>query len=78
VGSDQHDPGLLSPRERAVTIAFWDIRGFTKLCGDHKAKPRLIGEFLRTDCETAAKTIYEYDEDPSVQVTIALVFFNSS
>lgn len=57
----RRDPGVLEMRERLVTIVFWDIRGFTRLCDILKAQPALITEFLREYCERAARIIFDHD-----------------
>lgn len=55
------NPDLLKPRRRSVTIAFWDIRGFSKLCDVHKANPSLLAGFLREYCEAAARIIHDHN-----------------
>ncbi|MCU0287773.1 MAG: adenylate/guanylate cyclase domain-containing protein [Acidobacteria bacterium] len=44
----------------ALTIVFWDIRGFSWLCEILKAKPELIAGFLQDYFETAARVIFEH------------------
>jgi class 3 adenylate cyclase/CheY-like chemotaxis protein len=56
----ERDPSILAARRRLVTIAFWDIRGFSALCETLKAHPTLITEFLKEYSETAARTIFEH------------------
>lgn len=58
--SIERDPSVLAVNERTVTISFWDIRGFSRLCEILKAHPTLIVGFLRDYCEVAAKTIFEH------------------
>jgi class 3 adenylate cyclase/FixJ family two-component response regulator len=53
------DPSVLTIKRRLVTIVFWDIRGFSRLCEILKAHPTLISSFLREYCEVAARTIFE-------------------
>jgi adenylate cyclase len=55
----ERDPSVLSLRERTVTICFWDIRGFSRLCEILKAHPTLIAGFLKDYCDVAAKVIFE-------------------
>ena len=56
----EQDHSVLSLKEQALTICFWDIRGFSKLCEILKAKPSLISGFLQGYFEIAAKTIFEF------------------
>lgn len=56
----ERDPSLLSLKQRLVTVVFWDVRGFSKLCETLKAHPTLIAGFLREYCEVAARTIFEH------------------
>ncbi|MEW6378224.1 MAG: adenylate/guanylate cyclase domain-containing protein [bacterium] len=55
----EKDPSLLSVRRRTLTIAFWDIRGFSLLCEILKAHSDLIAGFLKDYCEAAAKIIFD-------------------
>jgi adenylate cyclase len=55
----ERDPSILSLNERTVTIAFWDIRGFSKLCETLKAHPTLIAGFLKDYCDVAANIIFD-------------------
>lgn len=57
----ERDPSLLAIKRRILTIAFWDIRGFSRLCEILKAHPDLIAGFLKDYCETAAKVIFAHD-----------------
>jgi adenylate cyclase len=54
----ERDPSLLAIDRKILTIVFWDIRGFSKLCEILKAHPDLIAGFLKDYCETAAKVIF--------------------
>lgn len=56
----ERDPSLLALKQRTITICFWDIRGFSKLCEILKAHPVLIADFLREYCEISARTIFEH------------------
>lgn len=53
-------PELLALSNRTVTVAFWDIRGFSKLCETLKAEPELISGFLRDYSEMAAASIFTF------------------
>lgn len=55
----ERDPTVLSLTERTITICFWDIRGFSKLCEILKAHPTLIAGFLKDYCEVAARVIFD-------------------
>ncbi len=57
----ERDPKLLSLNRRTLTIAFWDVRGFSRLCDSLKAHPDLIAGFLKDYCEVAAKTIFKHN-----------------
>lgn len=57
-GTIQRDPSLLAISRKTVTIAFWDIRGFSLLCESLKAHPILISGFLMEYFETGAKAIF--------------------
>lgn len=53
-------PELLLPSNRTITIAFWDIRGFSSLCEKLKANPDLISGFLREFMEASSRVIYRH------------------
>jgi adenylate cyclase len=55
----EKDPSLLAIRQRMITICFWDIRGFSRLCEILKAHPTLIAGFLKDYCDIAARTIFD-------------------
>ncbi len=55
------NPSILEISSRTVTIAFWDIRGFSRLCESLKAHPTLISGFLRDYSESAARIIFQND-----------------
>ncbi len=57
----ERDPSLLSISRRTITIVFWDIRGFSRLCESLKAHPTLISGFLKDYFELGAKTIFEHN-----------------
>ncbi len=56
----ERDPSLLSIKQRTITVCFWDIRGFSRLCEILKAHPTLIAGFLKDYCEVAARTIFDH------------------
>jgi class 3 adenylate cyclase len=51
-------PGLLNPNNRIVTVSFWDIRGFSRLCEILKAHPELVSAFLKEYLAMAAEVIF--------------------
>lgn len=55
----ESNPGLLNIRRDTVTICFWDVRGFSKLCDSLKAHPTLIAGFLKEYFQEAADVIFE-------------------
>jgi class 3 adenylate cyclase len=57
----ERDPSLLAVGRRTLTIVFWDIRGFSRLCESLKAHPDLIASFLKDYCEAAAKAIFAHE-----------------
>jgi class 3 adenylate cyclase len=57
----KRDPSLLSISRRTITIVFWDIRGFSRLCESLKAHPTLISGFLKDYFELGAKTIFGHN-----------------
>lgn len=54
------DPSLLEMSNKTVTIVFWDIRGFSRLCESLKAHPKLIAGFLKDYCEAGARVIFKH------------------
>lgn len=59
--SIEREPAILSLNQRLITICFWDIRGFSRLCEILKAHPNLIAGFLRDYFEVAATVIFEHN-----------------
>ena len=57
----ERDPSLLLIKRRTLTIVFWDIRGFSRLCDNLKANPELIAGFLKDYGDAAAKIIFKHD-----------------
>jgi adenylate cyclase len=58
-GMIEKSPELLNVRTDTLTICFWDVRGFSKLCESLKAHPSLIAGFLREYFEEAANVIFD-------------------
>jgi class 3 adenylate cyclase len=56
----EREPSLLSVSQKTISIVFWDIRGFSRLCESLKAHPILISGFLQEYCEMGAKVIFEH------------------
>jgi adenylate cyclase len=54
----ERDPSVLDLKRQTVTIAFWDIRGFSRLCEILKAHPTLIAGFLRDYSQSASEAIF--------------------
>lgn len=59
--SIDREPSLLTISRKTITIAFWDIRGFSRLCESLKAHPILISGFLKDYCELGAKVIFAHN-----------------
>ena len=55
------DPSILDLASKTITIVFWDIRGFSRLCESLKAHPTLISGFLQEYCEIGARTIFKHN-----------------
>jgi adenylate cyclase len=56
----EREPSLLAVSRKTLTIVFWDIRGFSRLCEILKGHPDLIVGFLKDYCEMAAKVIFSH------------------
>lgn len=56
----EKDPSILALRQRTVTVVFWDIRGFSKLCEILKEHPTLIAGFLKDYSEAGAQSVFRY------------------
>ena len=54
------NPHAILLQNKILTIAFWDISGFSNLCEKLKDHPELIAEFLREYLELATTIIHEY------------------
>lgn len=59
-GMIESSPDLLKIQNRMVTIVFWDIRGFSRLCESLKAHPTLIAGFLQEYFKLAAEAIFHH------------------
>jgi class 3 adenylate cyclase len=55
------DRSFLQAKNRDLTMVFWDIRGFTKLCNTLREYPELVAGFLKEYYEIGAKTIFEHE-----------------
>lgn len=56
----QKNPEILIPQNKTVTIAFWDIRGFSSLSEKLKTSPLLISGFLKEYLEAASRIIFNH------------------
>jgi adenylate cyclase len=56
----ESNPDLLKIQNRIVTIVFWDIRSFSRLCESLKAHPTLIAGFLQEYSKLAAEVIFHH------------------
>lgn len=54
------NPELLKTKKKTITIAFWDIRGFSNLCEILKDHPILISEFLKAYFKESSKAILNH------------------
>ncbi len=59
-GTITANPSLLKMRNATLTVCFWDIRGFSRLCEILKGHPSHIAGFLREYFEMAAEVIFEW------------------
>lgn len=57
----ERDPSILAVKQRLVTIVFWDIRGFSRLCEILKAYPNLVAGFLQQFSDVAARSVFEFN-----------------
>jgi class 3 adenylate cyclase len=55
------NPDLMTLRPQIVTVAFWDIRGFSKLSESLGHYPHLVSDFLREYLDAAASAIFEHE-----------------
>lgn len=56
----KNNPELLKTRRKTITIVFWDIRGFSKLCDTLKDHPTRISEFLKEYFEESFQAIFNH------------------
>lgn len=56
----KNNPELLKTRRKTITIVFWDIRGFSKLCDTLKNHPAWISEFLKEYFEESSQAIFNH------------------
>jgi class 3 adenylate cyclase/CheY-like chemotaxis protein len=54
------DTNLLDPKNRTVTIVFWDIRNFSVLSEKLKANSELIAGFLKEFFEASSRIIFKH------------------
>jgi class 3 adenylate cyclase/AmiR/NasT family two-component response regulator len=54
----ENNPDLLNIKNKLVTVVFWDIRGFSKVCEILKVHPNLIALFLKDYFECASQVIF--------------------
>lgn len=54
------NPELLAPGRRTVTLAFWDIRGFSAMCVLLQEFPETITGFLRDYFEEASRVVFNH------------------
>jgi adenylate cyclase len=59
-GMLQKSPDLLNLRTDTLTICFWDIRGFSRLCETLKVHPTLIAGFLKEYFQVGAEVIFKH------------------
>ncbi len=52
-------PELLEMSAKTISVVFWDIRGFSRLCESLKAHPNLISGFLKEYCEAGARCVFK-------------------
>jgi class 3 adenylate cyclase len=57
----RRDTSQLQLARQTVTVVFWDIRGFSKLCGQLQARPDVIAQFLKEYFEVGAQIIAKHD-----------------
>ncbi len=57
----EKNPELLNPKNRLITIVFWDIRGFSLLSEILKAHPPLIAGFLKDHFQVASQVIFKHN-----------------
>jgi class 3 adenylate cyclase len=55
------NPSLLDSKYKKITVAFWDIRGFSMLCENLKEKPLLIKDLLITYFSLASDVIFKHN-----------------
>lgn len=56
----ENNPELLETMKKTITIVFWDIRGFSRLCEILKDRISLISEFIREYFEESSKAIFNH------------------
>ena len=56
----ENNPELLKPRKKTITIVFWDIRGFSKLCDILRDHPTDVSEFLKDYFKESSEAIFNH------------------
>lgn len=59
-GIIEEKPDLLNIGIRNVTIVFWDIRGFSRLCESLKEHSTLISDFLKEYFQVSSEVIFKH------------------
>lgn len=54
------NPSYLAPKKRWITICFWDIRGFSRMCETLATCPQMIAGFIQEYCDIAADIIFKH------------------
>lgn len=56
----EKDPSVLKLSKRTISICFWDVRGFSRLCEIMKASPELIAGFLKEYGDLAQRIVFKH------------------
>ena len=54
----RNNPDLLAPKNRTVTLVFWDLRGFSSFSEKLKTNTDIVAGFLRDFYEVSSKVIF--------------------
>lgn len=57
----ERNESQLKMQQRIITICFWDVREFSKMCQTLTEYPERIADFLRAYCDMVAQTIFKHD-----------------
>jgi len=55
----ENNPELLNIKRKTVTIVFWDIRGFSKLCEILRDHPDLVAGFLKNYFKKSSEVVFK-------------------